>query len=186
MSIKLMTNSINLNKGKSFAEIIDGISKKQEPQVLKTASAKTTKVAEKDEEVSSGQLDCEPLHQKGESEKPSAVNDKNKKTEVKSKEKTDSKKTEAASKKVETPSKKAEAAPKKAEATSKKEEDCKDDEEKDCKNMDASSAMDDKEASDNSKVVKIAKMNEKTRSMLRSYWSSVYPKEYVESMLAEQ
>jgi hypothetical protein len=37
---------------------------------------------EKDEAESSGQLKVEPLHQKGESVKPSAVTDKNKKTEA--------------------------------------------------------------------------------------------------------
>lgn len=58
----------------------------------------STKVAGKNEDEkaeSSGQLAVEPLHQKGESVKPSAVNDKNKKTEV-CKEK--SKKTEASDK----------------------------------------------------------------------------------------
>jgi len=69
---------------------------------------------------SSGQLDVEPLHQKGESEKPGDL--------------------------------------------SKKE----------------------KEASDDHKFVKIAKLNAKTRTFLRDYYSTYYPPEFVEALLAEK
>lgn len=70
--------------------------KKEDKDDDKEEKEASTKVAGKNEDEkgkSSGQLKVEPLHQKGESVKPSAVNDKNKKTEVCKGKK--SKKTEA-------------------------------------------------------------------------------------------
>jgi len=61
-----VTNRISTRKAKSFDDIIKEIRGKDEE--IKTASIETVvKVAEKDEADSSGQLDVEPLHQKGES-----------------------------------------------------------------------------------------------------------------------
>lgn len=56
------------------------------PQVLKEEAPKKAikKEKEADEAPSSGQTDVEPLHQKGESVKPSAITCENKKTEAKS------------------------------------------------------------------------------------------------------
>ena len=67
--MKFITNKIGTGKSKSFADLVSETLRKDEP-TLKTASVKEEiKVAEaeKDEADSSGQLDVEPLHQKGES-----------------------------------------------------------------------------------------------------------------------
>ena len=77
---------------------------------------------ESDEAPSSGQLDVEPLHQKGESEAPGDITAENKKTE--------------------------------ASATP-------------------------------TRFVKIAKLNDKTRKWLHTYWRSVYPEDYVDALLAD-
>ena len=64
--MKLITNRIHTGKAKSFEEIIKEYTEKQQ---VKTASVEeeNVKVAEQEEAESSGQLDVEPLHQKGES-----------------------------------------------------------------------------------------------------------------------
>jgi hypothetical protein len=68
-NMKFITNKIQTGKAKTLAELL---AKKEEAPVVKTAAAQAeVKVAEekkeKDEGQSSGQLDVEPLHQKGES-----------------------------------------------------------------------------------------------------------------------
>jgi len=73
--MKLYTNKVSTGKSTSWNDFVakftnsDGSKEK----MVKTAAV------ESDEAPSSGQLDVEPLHQKGESEKPSAVDGKNKK-----------------------------------------------------------------------------------------------------------
>lgn len=63
--MKFITNRIQTGKGKTLDELFA----KKEPKIVKTAATQAeVKIAEeKDEGVSSGQLDVEPLHQKGES-----------------------------------------------------------------------------------------------------------------------
>lgn len=69
---------------------IDYVQKITGPKTIKTASVKVAEEEKKeskeskDQGPSSGQLDVEPLHQTGESVKPSAVTEKNKKTEAES------------------------------------------------------------------------------------------------------
>jgi len=59
--MKLITNRISTGNARSFEDFVADFKKKNQ---IKTASVKT---AEQDEADSSGQLDVEPLHQKGES-----------------------------------------------------------------------------------------------------------------------
>lgn len=73
--MKLVTNHISTGKQKSFRELVSEIQGKN--QQVKTASANveakgpgSKSGANEDEAESSGQLDVEPLHQKGESEHP--------------------------------------------------------------------------------------------------------------------
>jgi len=66
--MQFITNRIHTGKGKSFADLVDEYRKGQEEGQVKTASAEeVVKTAEQEEADSSGQLDVEPLHQKGES-----------------------------------------------------------------------------------------------------------------------
>jgi len=43
-----------------------------------------------------------------------------------------------------------------------------------------------KKKSANSKFIRIAKLNPKTKDFLRKYWSTLFPEDYVDAMLAEQ
>ena len=36
------------------------------------------------------------------------------------------------------------------------------------------------------KLVKIASLDSKTKSMLKKYWSNIYPKEYVDAMISDE
>lgn len=70
--MKFVTNRITTGKSKSFADLVADFRAKKESGLSKTASAeqvvKTARSDAKQEEgESSGQLDVEPLHQKGES-----------------------------------------------------------------------------------------------------------------------
>ena len=77
--MKLITNRVHTGNGKSFEDYV----REQLDKKVKTASAQNTvKTAEQEEADSSGQLDCEPLHQKGESEKAGDLTGKEKKTEA--------------------------------------------------------------------------------------------------------
>ena len=152
--VKFMTNTVKVGPSKSFADLVNEKMNKTaaaKDPIVKTAAAEeeetetekinnnvqndpkvkeenteTTKATKKDtkgdEAASSGQLDVEPLHQKGESQKPSAVTVENKKTEA-------------------------------AKAPT---------------------------------FVKVAKLDSKTKSMLKAYWDNLYPAEYVDAMLTDQ
>ena len=155
--VKFMTNTVKVGPSKSFADLVNEKMNKTaaaKDPVVKTAAAEEeetetdeinnnvqndpevkedkteekteTKAAKKetkgDEAESSGQLDPEPLHQKGESQKPSAVTVENKKIEA-------------------------------AKAPT---------------------------------FVKVAKLDSKTKSMLKAYWDNLYPAEYVDAMLTDQ
>lgn len=65
--MKFITNCIQTGNGKTFDDFVRSVLKKDE--IVKTASTGTVvkKAAEQEEAESSGQLDVEPLHQKGES-----------------------------------------------------------------------------------------------------------------------
>ena len=150
--VKFMTNTVKVGPSKSFADLVNEKMNKTaaaKDAVVKTAAAEEETETEKinnnvqndpevkeektetkavkketkgDEAASSGQLDVEPLHQKGESQKPSAVTVENKKTEA----------TKAPT------------------------------------------------------FVKVAKLDAKTKSMLKAYWGNLYPAEYVDAMLTDQ
>lgn len=177
MSIKFMNNSIKIGKGKSFADLVKEKVEKQ------AGSEVEVKTAEAEEADSSGQLEVEPLHQEGESEEPSAVTDENKKTETGKKE---SGKKEAGKKekddsdydsdeKHENKDEKGgsgvddEALEEAGEKDGEEEK-----EEKDCRT-----------AETKPRFQKIAKLTEESKTLLRAEWESVYPKDYVDAMLAE-
>lgn len=92
---------------------------KKQTKVAEDKKEDKPKKKESNDEKSSGQLDVEPLHQKGESENASKVNDSNKK-----------------------------------EAT-------------------------------NSRLVKISKLDNKTKSMLVEYYKKYYPESYVQALVKE-
>jgi len=209
LNVKMMSNSISLGSNKPFSDYANKVLNKtaaKEETLVKTAAkeekegkssgqpeaeaklvnqpkteekAKSTGSGakkEKGEAESSGQLDVEPLHQKGESVKPSAVTCENKKTEASVKEA----KKELPDFIKEKIKEKEEKEGKKDGDKDEKKEDKKDDDEKDMK---ASKSMC---ASTQTQVIKLGKMNDKTRSMLKKYFSRLYPAAYVEAMLGEQ
>ena len=87
--MKLYTNKVSTGKGITWNDFVaKSANQNSDETIVKTASTEADEApsTEADEAPSSGQLDVEPLHQQGESEKPSAVNDKNKKVEAEVKE----------------------------------------------------------------------------------------------------
>jgi hypothetical protein len=62
-----ITNRISTGKGRSFDEIVAEYRAKQEKVKTASTNEPVVKTAEQEEADSSGQLDVEPLHQKGES-----------------------------------------------------------------------------------------------------------------------
>jgi len=85
--MKFIENKISTSRSTSWADYVKKVTAPKTETVVKTASVKVaeeekkeTKKENKDEGKSSGQLDVEPLHQKGESVKPSAITEENKKT----------------------------------------------------------------------------------------------------------
>jgi len=130
-----------------------------EPKVVDEKSKSAAKPAaskSKDKGESSGQLDVEPLHQKGESVKPSAVTNENKKVEA-SKDKEEDKKDD--------------------DKKDKKDE-------KDEKAMEASKSL--TASNVTRKVIKLSKLNSKDRARYRKYLLAYYPAAYVDAMLQEQ
>jgi hypothetical protein len=162
--------------------------KKEDGKEDKEASSSTvTKEAkkgkQKDEGETSGQLKVEPLHQKGESDKGSKITDKNKKVEASGKNEDDKagssgqldveplhQKGESDKPSAVNGKNKVDNDSGKSKGTSDKKEDSK--EEK-------------KEAS-TVQTIKLAKLDGKTRDFLKTYWSNLYPSEYVEFMLSEK
>lgn len=172
MSVKLFSNSIPTGKEKKFSDLVDSYVQTKTadsaPKMQKTASIKVAeevKVAENEEAESSGQLDVEPLHQKGEST-PKVGKDKEKESSASGKMKKEDKEGEDS---------------KQPEWEGKKEN-----------NNDPESGKhragdgDQKKASKSTKFVKIANLDDKTKSFLRKYWESLYPKEYVDAMIADK
>ncbi len=139
--------------------------KKDDDKGDKECSA-STKVAkkEKDEAETSGQLKVEPLHQDGESNKGSDITGKNKKVEA-SGSNSDDKAETSGQLKVEPLHQTGESTGKETKKEEKKE---------------------DKEANSTTHVVKLAKLDSKTREFLKSYWGNLYPPDYVEAMLQEK
>lgn len=212
-----VTNKISTGDAKkTMKDIVEEITNKKR---TKTASAdEGVKVAEQSEEVSSGQLDVEPLHQEGESTNQDAGKPKEKasSSETSQKEEVSSGQPEAEGKLVNDPKveKEAETEEETKEAQSKLDaimdkvrngEELTDDEKTLLATaIDASKSNDEDEDKDEDKdeetkeadtkeqkqekvaFVKIANLDEKTKSWLRDYWSQLYPPEYVDAMLADK
>ena len=171
---------------------------------------------EKDEADSSGQLDVEPLHQKGEStpkigkpkesggsappakaaaEKDEADSSKQPEWEGKKEHNNDpeagkhregdgdQKKSEAAEEEIKEASK--------CSCCDKKCKSCKDCKScKSCKAARGCLASDKSEtktaATEMPRFVKVANLNDKSKTWLRKYWRNLYPEAYVEAMLADK
>lgn len=160
--------------------------KKEDKKDGKEEKEASTKVAkkEKEEAEKSGQLDPEPLHQDGESNKGSDLTGKNKKTEAAAKvasgKNEDEKAKSSGQLDVEPLHQKGESVkPSTVTDGNKKEWDAKGGK------SEKSEKKEEKEASTTS-IVKLAKLDSKTREFLKTYWSNLYPADYVESMLAEK
>lgn len=196
----------------------------RETQVKTASTEEAVKTAETDEAPSSGQLDVEPLHQTGDSVKPSATT-KNEtaaapspkkdedceadssgqpeaegklvnKPEVKEEETKEETKEDKKDKEIavaKTDEKVKEAAiediqkAKEEDEMTEEELAAKKEEEKEA----ATEKTEKKTAVTKTEVkkagfVRLANLDDKTKSWLRTYWRNLYPEEYVEAMLAEK
>lgn len=196
----------------------------RETQVKTASTEEAVKTAETDEAPSSGQLDVEPLHQTGDSVKPSATT-KNEtaaapspkkdedceadssgqpeaegklvnKPEVKEEETKEETKEDKKDKEIavaKTDEKVKEAAiediqkAKEEDEMTEEELAAKKEEEKET----ATEETEKKTAVTKTEVkkagfVRLANLDDKTKSWLRTYWRNLYPEEYVEAMLAEK
>jgi hypothetical protein len=189
--MQFVTSKINTGKSATFDELCQGILDKRN---VKTASTDEANVKTAEEYPSSGQLDVEPLHQKGESTNQPGGSGKSSKGDDEAE---SSGQPEAEAKLVNDPKKveEAEASTEVKEAEAKEEEveeaaaektcecegectcdkgDEKCEEEKDCAT--ASSQQ----------FVKVANLDEKTKGFLRDFWGKIYPADFVDAMLAEK
>lgn len=171
MAVKFMNNSIKVGKGKSFADLVREKVEKQ------ASSDQVVKTAEAEEADSSGQLEVEPLHQEGESEEPSEVTDENKKTKAGKKEAGKKEKGDHdydSDESEENKDEKGGSDVDNEELEDAGEKGGEESDEKDCR-----------VASSKPRFQKVAKLNEESKALLRAEWESVFPKDYVDAMLAE-
>lgn len=196
--MKLVTNRIPFSNNRSFEEIIkEHLEKnaKKKDQVVKIAAVK---VAEEKEAPSSGQPEAEAkLVNVPEKDAPS------KGSTCKKEEAPSSGQPEAEAKLTNDPKVEAETKEETKEAALEMCKECnkpsfackckKDEKEEDkeaeavceeCKK--ANSACTCKKAEKKVKFVKIANLDDKTKSWLKEYWSKLYPTDYVDAMLSEK
>jgi len=166
MNVKFMSNKISL-QNKKFEDFVEGI---VNPKGLQKEAAVKTAEKECDEAPSSGQPEAEAKLVN----KPKKEEGKGKGGKADDKEAPSSGQPEAEAKLVNVPKKDKEAESTKETKVAEVEVEVV--EEK---------VVEEKEAKAQS-FVKIAKMNSKTREMLRKYWRNLYPEAYVEAMLAEK
>jgi len=187
--MKFVTNCIQTGKGKSFDDFVASVLKK-EVKVASTAE-EVVKIAEEEEAESSGQLDVEPLHQKGESTEmpkkgPSA------KKEAKSSEKDEADSSgqpewegkkennnepEVCCEKGGSSTETTKAAGSECCETCKKPSGlCK------CKKEEGEK---EKEASGR-RFVKIANLDSKNKAFLRKFWGKIYGEAFVNALLADK
>jgi hypothetical protein len=191
------------NSAESAQKYFEKLASQQEGQ-------KMVKTASKEDEVSSGQLDVEPLHQKGDSEcAPKSKGGKSKEDDEAEgsgqleveplHQKGESEK--AAESNKETKQAGSDCMDGDEDDKEDKDEDKKDDdkEEKDEDKDDdgltegqkklpeaLQKAIKDKKASTNGKLIVLAKLTPDQRKMLATYWGNLYDKEYVDALLEEK
>ena len=189
MDVKLMSSKISLSGG-SFNDFVEKILHEDEDKQTKTASVE--KVAEEEEAETSGQPQAEAkLVNEPEQEEGTAGGACNEEAET-------SGQPQAEAKLVNHPKVEAdeEATVKTAEEDSdepfggkqaepfKKKEDC--DSDDDGEKEDKEDEKEDEKEAKSINFVKIAKLNSKTKQMLLTYWSQLYPAEYAQAMVEEQ
>jgi hypothetical protein len=172
MTVKLMTSQIKLGHTSGLEEITRRVLGESNEQLVKTASKEEVKIADAVEKKDQGKPSGQPQWE-------------GKKENVNCPEKCDGKKP-AVKKEEKKETKVEENKDTKKEAKVEDKKDKKEEEKKDDKKMETKKDEEKKCASNSRNFVKIAKLNEKTRSMLKAYWTTLYPAEYVEAMLAEK
>jgi len=184
--MQLITNRIPTGKPRrTLKEIVeDHLQKKAAASapVVKTAAVvePEVKVAEKeaDEAPSSGQLDPEPLHQKGESVKPSATEKKDDVVKATVKENKTEKTEAPSSGQPEWEGEKKNNNMQDPKAEEDKKSDAKAEEKKPCQCGKAASVF---------KFIKISNLtDESERKAKMDEWKKVYPAEYVDLMFAKR
>ncbi|MFA5759264.1 MAG: hypothetical protein WC942_07920 [Clostridia bacterium] len=214
--MNFFNNRISMGKTKSFDDICKEIIEKKNKKEVLANSNNVIKTAESEEEKSSGQLEVEPLHQTGESTYVPAAGASAKKddsskasessTQKSEKEECDSSgqpEWEGKQENNNDPEKKiagSEKGPGIPDGTGpgKDSKECpfnkdKDDDKKDekCPKCDKEECEcekedDKKEAKVSPKFVKIANLDEKTKTWLKEYWGNIFDKNYAEAMVSDK
>lgn len=201
MNFQFSTNRISTGENNvTFADFI-----KKHSKTTKTASQseKLVKTAS-EEQVSSGQLEVEPLHQEGESTNQGSKKETSSSSASVKKEKEESSgqpewegksennnepKVEAKSKVVTKKANLDNLGDKKAEPFGKEDSDKSEEHDSEEKSEEKSEDKEDKEekkeASSN-KFVKISKLTAKDKAFLKDYWSSLFGKDYAEAITSDQ
>ena len=173
--MQFITNRISTGGTKTFKDFVKDYKASLK---VKTASAEeVVKTAEQEEAESSGQLDVEPLHQKGESTNQPKGSDAGEKEKPVS-----SGQPEAEGKLTNDPK-----VEKEAKTIDKKEDEIEiEKKDKDKKEEVKAENKETKTAVKEKKYVKLANLDEKSKSFLREYWLKQYPVEFVDAMLADK
>jgi len=209
--MQFVTTKINTGKAKTFDEICaDYVAKNR----VKTASTEGVVKTAEEEQKSSGQLDVEPLHQKGESTnqpKGKSKGTDSEKTESSGQPEAEAKlvndpkilsETEAESEEetktagIDAPGKRDGTGPFDPDATEEEKEDAKKNPGsrkgkrqkagEECPFAKDDDKDDDKKEASSQKFVKIANLDEKGKKFLKDYWDKIYPPGFADAMLAEK
>lgn len=169
--MKFITNKISMQP-KRFSDFVEEVLGQQEQKVKTASVEEEIKTAEKDEAESSGQPEAEgKLVNDPDNDKEGGKTGK-----ADNKEAPSSGQPEAEGKLVNQPKKVESETEEVKKSKTKKEETKKKEKEKEKKT----------EAVNNLTWIKVSKLNAPTREMLRKYWLTMYPLDYVDAMLAEK
>ena len=175
MAIKFMTNTVKVGKVKSFADLVqEKISKTAADQ---EATVKTAAV-EEDEDDADADADTD--------EEVEEVEASAKKTVKTAEETEDEEEAEVEEKKSKPTAAKAKGSAGEADSSGQLKGEPNHQKGESVKPSAVTCENKKTEAKTSPAYVKVAKLDAKTRTMLKSYWSNLYPAEFVEAMLTDQ
>jgi len=170
MAIKFMTNTVKVGKGKSFADLVN---EKMSKTAAKDEVVKTAAIEDADDETDDDVEEVEDETVEASGKKTVKVAEETEEEEAEEK-----KAKPTATKAKGSAGEAATSGQLKGEPNHQKGESVKPSAVT-CENKKT-------EAKTSPVYVKVAKLDAKTRTMLKSYWSNLYPAEFVEAMLTDQ
>jgi len=177
MAIKFMTNTVKVGKVKSFADLVqEKISKTAADQ---EATVKTAAVEEDEDEDDDADTDEEV-------EEVEEVEASAKKTVKTAEETEEEEEAEVEEKKSKPTAAKAKGSAGEADSSGQLKGEPNHQKGESVKPSAVTCENKKTEAKTSPAYVKVAKLDAKTRTMLKSYWSNLYPAEFVEAMLTDQ